>query len=984
MILNKPTNKKKKKTSRYTVLCIIMGLIFGTITLRLLYIQVFSYEEYKGKADVTSTRFISDKAPRGKIYDQKGNILATNIQTYTITYTKTADSDKQFYTTMKELFKILEDNGENIQDTLPLKINSDNEIYFEYTNSGKEGQNSEELRFKKDRGISDTLKNIMFKDVEELSDTQNSQLDEALLKITPEDSFYALVRSYNLIELVDPDYKTKDKIKLYSKMSDKELTDAILNEGYTLNDIRKFMVIKDSIKMQSFKGDRSATIAGNIKKDTSLIVMQKLIDFPGIDVRLAPIRYYPYNNLASSVLGYVSSINDTQKEKYELKGYDVSSDLIGISGIESAFEEQLKGVKGGTTIKVNSQGRKTQDLFSLQSYPGKDVHLTIDNDIQYAAEQGLTDAMENLRKNVTDTDGSKFPNATRGAIVAVEVKTGRILSLASYPNFNPNLFAVPGQLTTEENKQYFNPDYETFGKELIQRLGLNKTVNDLFPIGNDGYRTDQYDLYPRPTYNYATMSLNPPGSTFKPLTAVAGLESGAISPDTIINDTGKFNIHPETFGTSFNPSGLEAAMGPINLTTAIGQSINYYFYETAYRMYMQKLDQGESKIQALDSIAKYAWQFGLGVDPNDPSSKQKATTGIEIGENFGQTYNFKSWKENQIAYAKFNLVDALENGDYNGKTFIPFDFKFLDDDNDQVKNSKKAIKDKVTESLNKVGVDEASMMSHDNFAKYVKNDIKNIMEYSDIYKNRIAGKQVNLDNQATSIAEAIAQFTINNEPGEIKTPAQIVNASIGQGMNNFTPMQLVSYISTLANGGTRYKLHLVDKITDNDGNIVQEFKPEVLNTVSLSKSTLDAVKSGMKAVNNSAEGTAASAFSGFPIQTAGKTGTADFASDQREKGRKPYATYVSYAPADDPQIAVVAVVFDGGHGGNIASAVRAVYDAYFKDELLKINPNYASQSASFKKYVVDNPNLKNESASQVSTSNAQNAKVSNNTTGASD
>ncbi len=961
MILNKPTNKKEKKTSRYTVLCIIMGIIFGVIILRLLYIQVFSYQEYKERADVTSTRFVSDKAPRGKIYDEKGNVLATNIQTYTITYTKTEDSDKQFYITMKELFKILDENKETIQDTLPLKINSDNEIYFEYTSSGKEAQDSEELRFKKDRGISDTLKNTMFKDVEELSDTQNSQLDEALLKITPEDSFYALVRYYNLIELVDPDYKTKDKSKIYSKMSDKELTDEIIKEGYSLNDIRKFMVIKDSIKMQSFKGDRSATIAGNIKKDTAFIVYQKLTDLSGIDVSLAPIRYYPYNNLASSVLGYVSSINDSQKERYELKGYDVSSDLIGMSGIESAFEEQLKGVKGGTTVKVNSQGRVTQELFKLESYPGNDVHLTIDNDIQYAAEQSLADGMENLKKNITDIDGYKFLNATRGAVVAVEVKTGRILSLASYPNFNPNLFTVPGQLTSEENKQYFNPDFDTFGKELIQRMGLNKTIDDLFPM-KDGYRTDQYDLYPRPFYNYATMSLIPPGSTFKPLTAVAGIESGAINPDTVINDIGKFNEHPETFGKSFAPgSDIEGANGPTNLTTAIQKSINYYFYETAYRMYIQKQNQGESKIEALDSIAKYAWEFGLGVDPN---SKEKATTGIEIGENFGQTYNFKSWKENAIAYAKFNLADALENGDYNGTTFINFDFRVSDDDNDQVKNSKKAIKDKVAESLNRIGnTDEKSNMSHDDFAKDVKKDIKNIMQYSDIYKNRIAaleqsGKKVNLETQATIIAEVIAQFTINDQPGAMRSPAQLVYASIGQGMNNFTPMQLVSYISTLANGGTRYKLHLVDKITDNDGNIVQEFKPEVLNTVSISKSTQEAVKKGMTAVNTEEGGTAANAFLGFPIQTAGKTGTADFATDQREKGRSPYATYVSYAPANDPQIAVVAVVFDGGHGGNIASVVRSVYEAYFKDELLKLDPTYASKSESFKKYVVDNPNHK--------------------------
>lgn len=983
MILNKPTNKKKKKISRYTVLCIIMGIIFGTIILRLLYVQVFSYEEYKERADVTSTRFVSDKAPRGKIYDQKGNVLATNKQTYTLTYTKTDVADKQFYTTMKELFKILDENKENIQDTLPLKINSDNEIYFEYTSSGKENQNHEELRAKKDRGISDTLKNTKFKDVEELSDAQNSQLDEVLLEMTPEDSFYALVRSYNLIELVDSNYNAKDKKSIYSKMSDKELTNVILKEGYTLNDIRKFMVIKDSIKIQSVKGDRVATIAGNIKKDTALIVIQKKYDLSGVDVSRSPIRDYPYNNLASSVLGYVSSINNTQKEKYELRGYDVSSDLIGTSGIESAFEEQLKGVKGGTTIKVNSQGTKTQDLFKLESYPGNDVHLTIDQGIQYAAEQSLTDGMEDLKKNKTDIDGYKYLNATRGAVVAVEVKTGRILSLASYPNFDPNLFAVPGQLTSAENKQYFNPDYDTFGKELIQRMGLNKTVDDLFPMEDDGYRTDKYDLYPRPTYNYATMSLIPPGSTFKPLTAVAGLESGAISTDTVIIDRGKFNEHPDTFGASFAPgSDIEGASGSTTLTRAIQQSVNYYFYETSYRMYKQKLEQGESNIEALDSIAKYAWQFGLGIDP---SSKEKATTGIEIGESFGQTYNFKSWKNNAIAYARLNLVNILEKEcNYNGKTFIAFDISVLDDDNDQVKNSKKSIKDKVVENLNKVGTaDEKSMMSHDEFAKVVKADIENIMQYSDIYKNRIAeleqsGKKVNLETQASNIAEAIAQFTINDQPGQMRTPGQLVYASIGQGMNNFTPIQLASYISTLANGGTRYKLHLVDKITDNDGKLVQEFKPEVLSSISISKSTQDAVKTGMKAVNNSQEGTAATAFIGFPIETAGKTGTADFAEKQRETGRSPYATYISYAPADDPQIAVVAVVFDGGHGGNIASTVRAVYEAYFKDELLKI-PNYASTSESFNKYVVGNPYNKDESASQVSSSNTQDAKVDNKT-----
>ncbi|AGX41628.1 penicillin-binding transpeptidase domain-containing protein [Clostridium saccharobutylicum] len=975
MIVSKPT--KKKKISRYTVLSIIMLTIFAAITLRLLYLQVFNYNNYKEKADTTSTRFLSEVAPRGKIYDTNGTVLATNKQTYAITYTKPDNEDEQFYTTINELFKILDENGENIQDALPLKIDDNNKVYFQYSSSDKQSQNAEELRIKKDRGLNDTLKNQdkSLKDVEELSDAQSAQLDAQLLKITPEETFYELVKSYNLIGLVDPNYNSKENKAKYSKMTGEELTNQILQQGYSLKDIRKYMLVKDAIKMQSFKGYKSVTIAQNIKKDTAFILYQKKYDLPGIDVKLTPIRYYPFDNLASSVLGYVSSINDTQKEKYELKGYDVSSDLIGTSGIESAFEDQLKGVKGGKTVKVNSKGGVTETLFQLESYPGNDVHLTLDSNVQYAAEQGLKDAMEKMRNG---TNGDMAKNATRGALVAVDVKTGKVLSLVSYPDFNPNLFTVSGQLTSDEYKSFFNPDLEAFGKQFIQKMGLNTTVDDLFPLSSDGTRIDKYDLYPKATYNYATMSRIPPGSTFKPITSVAGIESGAIQPDTVINDTGDFSIHPETFGKNFHPSGLDAPQGPITLQTALEKSINFYFYETAYLMYKQN----GSNIGALDSIAKYAWQFGLGVDPNDPNSKSKASTGIEIAENFGQTYNFTSWKKQRIAMSKYNLVDALEKGEYNGVTFIPFDFSVSDDDNDEVKNSKKAIKDKVENALNKVGVDDGSAITHDQFAKDVKKDIKNIMDHSDKYKSNVAkyeqdsGKKVNLDAQVNTIAEEIAQFTINDEPGQIKTPAEIVNASIGQGMNNFTPLQLVSYISTLANGGTRYKLHLVDEITDGDGNVVQKFNPEVLNTVQMSQSTQKVIREGMKAVNNEAEGTAKTAFEGFPIETAGKTGTADV--NQEDKGRKPYAVYASYAPADDPQIAVVAVVFDGGHGASVASAVRAVYDAYFEKKLEQEQPGYVASSAYFKKYVLNNPNRKKEDGSSAASTDANTSTTTNN------
>ena len=977
MIVNKPV--KKKKISRYTVLCIIMIIIFGAITLRLLYLQVFNYQEYKEKANTTSIRFISENAPRGEIYDSNGVTLATNIRTYSIIYTETDETEKNFYPTMAELFKILDQNGESIQDTMLLKLNDENEFYFDYLSSDTNSQNYSELRFKKDRGFDDEIQKKLFPKVTQLSDEQNEKIDEELLKITPEECFYKLVKSYNLIELVDPEYTsekaTKEKKEEYENMTGKEVTDRILKAGYSLKDIKQYILIKDTIKMQSFKGYKSVTIASNVKKDTVLIIKQELNNMPGIDVGSVPVRSYPYNNLASSVLGYVSTINSSQKDKYSLRGYDISTDLIGKTGIESAFEEQLKGVKGGTTVKVNSSGRATEKLFELESYPGNNVHLTIDAKLQWVAEQALKDGIKEIQQN------PEYSNATRGALVAVDVKTGKILSLVSYPDYNPNLFTIPGTLTPEESDQYFNPDLESFGKEFIKRMNLNKDVDELFPKDSNGNREDKKDLYPKPFYNYATMSLIPPGSTFKPLTSVAGLESGVITPAETINDTGVFNIHPDVFGSSFDPTCLlyttnHYGHGSINVEKALEVSCNFFFYETAYRLYMQN----GADINALDSLANYAWKFGLGVNPE---GNEKKSTGIEIQENFGQTYNFKTLKDTTVNLAKYSIVEDLEKGEYsgNGSTFIPFDIGYLEDDNDIVRKAKKSIKDKIADTLNKAGTDEFKKINYTDFSKDIKKDVQTIMDNSDKYKNNVAqyekdnNRTVNLESQANIISDVITKFTLSDKASEITSPAQLIYASIGQGINNYTPLQLVSYISTLANGGTRYKLHLVDKITDNNGNVIQEYKPEVLSKFDMKKSTIDTVKSGMSKVNSDDNGTAAARWQGFPkeIPTGGKTGTADFDEQhQKDFGRAPYATYVSFAPLDDPEIAVVSVVFDGGHGGSIAGAVRAVFEQYFKDRILQIDPNYAEKSESFKKYVVANPLANTQENVNEETNNIEN------------
>lgn len=196
------------------------------------------------------------------------------------------------------------------------------------------------------------------------------------------------------------------------------------------------------------------------------------------------------------------------------------------------------------------------------------------------------------------------------------------------------------------------------------------------------------------------------------------------------------------------------------------------------------------------------------------------------------------------------------------------------------------------------------------------------------------------DNDIENITEAIF-YSVRDARAEISTPVNVLNAAIGQGTNQFTPLQLASYLSTLLNGGTRYKAHIVDKITDSTGKVIEQTKPEVIEKSNFKQSTIDAIKEGMLLVTSGEEGTVnKSIFAGFPIQTAGKTGSATFSDKQADYGRDAYAVYLGFAPYDNPEIAVSVVIFDGGSGGYSAPVARAIFEAYFKERLQKEYPNY--------------------------------------------
>lgn len=239
------------------------------------------------------------------------------------------------------------------------------------------------------------------------------------------------------------------------------------------------------------------------------------------------------------------------------QGYDLD-DKIGRSGVEKAFEEYLRGTDGTRVVSTNSNGKVTGEFYSVQPQPGNTVELTIDLDLQQAVE-------ENLAATVARMDAEDGDN-TRGAGCAiVKVGTGEILALASYPTFDPS----------------------TYGTNYAEISGNPA----------------------RPEYNRATQGTYAPGSTLKPLTAVAALETGNVTLTEKINDTGKWTYpgSPQSYTYCWKHSGH----GLLNVTQAITNSCNYFFATMGYRM-------------GMDTLVEYLKAFGLG-----------SHTGIEIGDSAG-------------------------------------------------------------------------------------------------------------------------------------------------------------------------------------------------------------------------------------------------------------------------------------------------------------------------------------------------------------
>jgi penicillin-binding protein 2 len=320
-------------------------------------------------------------------------------------------------------------------------------------------------------------------------------------------------------------------------------------------------------------------------------ILERSDQFPGVEVAASYIRSYPHGWLAAQTLGYVGSATETEI-KNDPTGSTLSGDVIGQSGVEAAFDQYLRGTPGRASQRIDSQGRPRSELVANpEPQPGDTVRLTLDAGLQSAAQKALKDG---IQAGINSGCVGCW-NANGGAIVALDPNNGSVLALASYPSYSPAVYS--GHVTNHK----------------LARWGLY----------GPSAKVDNY-----PAINRATSGLYPPGSTFKPVTAIAAIQAGVLDPQENLHCTGKLKNHGSTFN-NWDPN----ANSWINLPTALALSCDTYFYQLGLRIWGLPPNSGEP-------IQEWAKKFGLGQH-----------TGIEIGDYAGLVPT-KKWQRHHYKAAQ--------------------------------------------------------------------------------------------------------------------------------------------------------------------------------------------------------------------------------------------------------------------------------------------------------------------------------------------
>lgn len=594
--------EERKKVDRLSIIKNLILVAFVVILVKILYMTTFKYEHYTELAENKTYKQLLIKAPRGEIKDRYGRLLAGNKNLFTVQVSgdeiKRKDSNGKSMANdiCLKLINLLEKNNEEYIDEFPIYIQN-GKYYYTFDKNIREYKNNNNIPQELD--AKESFYYLVDQLVSEGVLTQDDRKLEVskLQKKLNENGYYPpiLVSKWLFTEQKNKqdwlesyginDSKITAKKAFYEIRNNKNYK---IDKNLSDSDARKILVVRDLIKSQGYSQYNPITIATDISQKTISQLEESAIELPGVSVAVEPVRYYPNTTLASHILGHMGKMPSGQEDKYlnreEGKTYS-KGDTVGISGIEKSYEEQLRGVDGYKKVQVDALGRITRELDVSEPKSGDTVYLSIDKDLQEDTENALKGVLEALRVGGTykskygnKTFSSVAKNAASGAVIAIDAKNGDVLSMASYPNYNPNKF-VNG--ISYEDYQALQP----------------KNKNDV--------------LAANPQVNLATQGVFQPGSTFKMVTGMAAIDNG-LSPNYAIQDTGVIRLG----GPKSRPFAdliwhkSRSNHGYTDLYKAIQESCNIYFYTIGSGKNYTGGKDPSVKVGA-KGIIEYAKKFGL-------------------------------------------------------------------------------------------------------------------------------------------------------------------------------------------------------------------------------------------------------------------------------------------------------------------------------------------------------------------------------------
>ncbi|MEG0257433.1 MAG: penicillin-binding transpeptidase domain-containing protein [Christensenella sp.] len=682
-------------------------------------------------------------------------------------------------------------------------------------------------------------------------------------------------------------------------------------EEYTYEQARKLLSIWQEVQLSAYRAYEPVTICKDVQMDTVSLIEAKSDVLDGIEIGESATRVYPKDEVAAHIVGYLGKMNDAATIKdYKAKGY-AQGDLIGAAGIESTMEQYLTGnsteKQGKREVEVNNKGKVIKEHSSTPATNGYDVRLTLDLQLQQVVERALKDNVEYVHQEQLDKYAKAKPEeydadpdiqavlknregastlekmnlAKSGAAVVLDVNTGKVLSMANYPSYDANVF--------------------TGGIAEADMKALNEDPA-------------------RPLFNNAISSKGIPGSIFKMVTGLAGLEEGAIGLNTRIDDMGEYKLSDDERKQeqitghipvcwAYKP-GMTTVTAHSNqdITEGLKNSCNYFFYDVA--------DKIAQTTDDTSTLSKWGEKLGL-----------TTSTGIELtGEVVGQVGN------QSVLYDPTKPISTLnsEGVEVSGqKTSLPL----------LVRNALMNLMRGYGEQLNITYTDE----------QLKKTAEKLITEAGKDPTNFTFGDQIRaILSEELQINKVVADrngwvVEINGLLSELRwNKRQTIVTGIGSGTTAVTPIAVARYIAAIANGGTVYETHIVDSVVDDKGNTIEKQEPVVFNQITENEGYFDVLREGMTKVVSEETSTASSYFKGWKYENnfAGKTGTGTVSNIDLENN----AWFVSYAPREKPEIAVVIYIPNGIGGSHAERATKDILEYYLDGKAEETGTNIPSDN----------------------------------------